>query len=694
MKKKRMGEILIEKGLITEEQIENALLYQEGKNKKIGKVLIELGYINAMQVAEALTKQFSLKMVDCNDYIPSDAVLALIRKETAEQKLVFPLELNNNTLSVAMANPLDWETIENIGFETGLTLNVAISSEGNILNAIEQYYTSAQDAWNVLKELPSYDNVEFIREEMESEQQSNILEASEAAPVIRLVTAVLADAVNVGASDIHIEAKKDHVQVRYRIDGALKNIQQYPKQIQDAVTSRIKIISNLDITNRRFPQDGRSALRLADKTVDLRVSTLPSAHGEKVVIRLLDSSTGLVPLDQLGISEHISKPLIEIATMPQGMLLVTGPTGSGKSTSLYSILQFLREETKNIMTLEDPIEYELDGITQVAIKESIGFTFASALRSVLRQDPDIVMVGEIRDLDTAEIAARAALTGHFVFSTLHTNDSVATVSRLIDIGLEPFLITSAVSGILAQRLIRTICPDCKIKIPEPEEAKKFNLPPLGEYYKGEGCQKCNHTGYKGRVGVYELLRMDSKLKSVIAGEFTTADLWNCAKKSGAKTMLDDAWLKVKEGITTLDEVIAKIPSHEFVMEEKKAVSKKKVNNKILVFNDDEAEISMVRSALEEDGYEVLHSTNGNMLEMTNRENPFLIIVNNTQEKLEYIKELRDKDQLAYIPIICLSDPEYKDYEAEGFGMGINDFLYRPVYPQKLLFAVLRIAKAY
>ncbi len=693
MRKKKLGEILTEKGIITEAQLDHALVHQQGKNKKLGKVLIELGYINDMQVAEALTKQLSLKMVDCNNYIPSDALLSLIRKETAEQKLVMPLELNNNTLLVAMANPLDWETIENITFETGLSLNVAISSEENILNTIEQYYTATQDTWDVLKELPSYDNVEFIKEELESEHQSNSLEASQAAPVIRLVTAVLADAVNAGASDIHIEAKKDHVQVRYRIDGALKNVQQYPKQIQAAVTSRIKIISNLDITNRRFPQDGRSALRLEDKTVDLRISTLPSAHGEKVVIRLLDSSTGLVKLDKLGISEHISKPLIEIASQPQGMLLVTGPTGSGKSTSLYSVLQFLRNETKNIITLEDPIEYELDGVTQVAIKENIGFTFANALRSVLRQDPDIVMVGEIRDLDTAEIAARAALTGHFVFSTLHTNDTVATISRLIDIGLEPFLITSAVSGVLAQRLIRTICPDCKIKVPQPEEAKKFRLPAIEEYFKGEGCQKCNHTGYKGRVGVYELLRMDSKLKRVIAGEFTSDDLWKCAKESGAKTMLEDAWLKVQEGITTVDEVISKIPVNEFVMAEKEDIPEK-VNKKVLVFNDDEAEISMVRSALEEDGYEVLHSTNGNMREMTNRENPFLIIVNNTQEKLEYIKEIRENDEFAYIPIICLSDPEYKDYEAEGFGMGINDFLYRPIYPQKLLFAVLRIAKAY
>ena len=696
MKTHKLGEILTEKQIITNDQLEHALVEQKGSNKKIGKILIELGYINEMNVAEALTKQFSLVMVDCNDYEPSDAILALIQKETAEQKLVLPLKLEGSTLMITMANPLDWETIDDITFETGFSLNVAISSENNILDAIEKFYGSAQITQAMLNDLPEYDDVEFIKKEVDKEEQSNIkslYDNSEAPPIVRLVTAVIADAVKTGASDIHMESKKTVLQVRYRIDGALKVIQEYPKQIQDAVTSRIKIISNLDITNRRFPQDGRSALRIDGRTIDLRVSTLPSAHGEKVVIRILDSEKGLVELDKLGMAEYLSKPLLEIVSKPQGMLLVTGPTGSGKSTSLYSILQYLRNESVNIITLEDPIEYELDNVTQVAINDNIGFTFASALRSVLRQDPDTVMLGEIRDLETAEIAARAALTGHFVLSTLHTNDAVATISRLIDIGLEPFLISSAVSGVIAQRLIRTICPECKIKIPKPAEAMKFNLPDSTEYYKGTGCNKCNDTGYKGRVGVYELLKMDTGLKKLITGKFTSDDLWECAKKAGSKTMFEDALLKVEEGITTIEEVISKIPSSEFIQVEKEDV-KDALNKKILIFDDDEAEINLVSSALEGDGYNVLHSTNGNILEMARRENPFLIIVNNTQEKLEYIKEIRDDSHLAYTPIICLSDPEYKEYESEGFSMGINDFVYRPIHPRKIMFSVLRIAKAY
>jgi type IV pilus assembly protein PilB len=573
MKRKKLGEILSGLGLITEKQLENALAVQKGKNKKLGKVLIELGYITDIQVAEALTTQLSLEMVDCSKYRPSKEILTLVPKETAESKLVLPLEMRGKSLLIAMANPLDWETIEDISFESGLKLAVAISSENNILNAIEKYYGASDDTWKVLKELPSYDGVEFIKEEVDEEKHTSVYQSiysdSEAPPIVRLVTMVIADAVKTGASDIHIEPREKYVQVRYRIDGALKNIQTYPKQIQEAVISRIKIISNLDITNRRFPQDGRSALRLEKKNVDLRISTLPSVYGETVVIRLLDASTGLIPLSYLGIADNILKPLIEIFTQPQGMLLVTGPTGSGKTTTLYSILQQLRTETKNIITLEDPVEYKLAEITQVHINEGIGFTFANALRSVLRQDPDIVMVGEIRDMETAEIGARAALTGHFVLSTLHTNDTVSTINRLIDIGLKPFLVTAAVSGIIAQRLIRKICTNCKVEIQGEDEVIRLEVPHFKTYYKGEGCDKCNYTGYKGRIGIYELLHMNTKLKRLISKNFTVDELWAIARQSGTKSLFEDAWAKVGEGITTVEEVLSKVPYPLFLAEKSK-----------------------------------------------------------------------------------------------------------------------------
>jgi len=582
MKKKKLGEIITESGLLSTEQITRALILQKGKNKKLGKILIELGYLNDVQVAEALTDQLALPLIDCNNYRPSKEVISFIPKEMAEKKLVLPLERKGSTLLVAMANPLEWEIIEDLTFETGLSISVGITSENSILSTIEKYYGAADDSWDVLKEIPSYEEVEFLRKEEvveeESANEKTLYKDSEAAPIIKLVTMVLADAVKSDASDIHIEPREKHVQIRYRMDGSLKDIKAFPKQIQDAVISRIKIISDLDITNRRFPQDGRSFLRLEKKTVDLRISTLPSVYGEKIVIRLLDPTTGLIPLSHLGIVERVLEPLIDIFSQPQGMLLVTGPTGSGKTTSLYSILQQIRTETKNIITLEDPVEYKLPGITQVGINDAIGFTFASALRSVLRQDPDIVMVGEVRDIETAEIAARAALTGHLVLSTLHTNDSVSAITRLIDIGLEPFMVTAAVSGIIAQRLIRKICPHCKEETPPPQKLVRFNVVPAKTYYKGKGCDRCNNTGYKGRIGVYELLKMDTDLQRLISRHFVVDDLWSTARASGTLSLFDDAWLRVMEGLTTADEVISKIPYPHFFNKKQSKLPVKETTN--------------------------------------------------------------------------------------------------------------------
>ncbi len=585
MVKKKLGEILIESGLITEDQLNNAILLQTGKNKRLGKVLVELGYANEEQIAETVSKQLSLQLVNCDDYSPSGQLLSLVPRETAERKLICPLEKNDKVLMIAMADPLDFRTIDDISFKAGVKVIPALASETNIINTIERVYGASDITWDVLNELPTYNEVEFVKEAIRKDDNQEIsfnslFKDSEAPPIVKLVTMLIADAVNFNASDIHIEPREKQVQVRYRIDGELKNVLTFPNRIRDSVISRIKIISNMDITNRRFPQDGRSALRLKDKTVDLRISTLPSSYGEKIVIRLLDPSTGLIPLSRLGFSEKIMKPLIEIINQPQGMFLITGPTGSGKTTTLYSILQQLRTETKNIITVEDPVEYKLADITQVGMNDAIGFTFASALRSILRQDPDIIMVGEIRDVDTAEIGARASLTGHFVLSTLHTNDTVASITRLIDIGLEPFLVSSAVSGILAQRLVRKICTQCKIEIEPPDDMPGIILPSLKNNYKGAGCSKCNYTGYSGRVGIYELLKIDTDLKRLITKTFSEDDIWDCARQNGTKTLFENAWLKVEEGMTTVEEIISKIPCQQFIYEEKKLASKKK-NKKIL-----------------------------------------------------------------------------------------------------------------
>jgi type IV pilus assembly protein PilB len=561
--KKKIGEILVESGLITEEQLSNGLIMQKGKNKRLGKVLIEMGFVNEIQVAETLSTQLSLNLVDCSNYSPSRKLLSTISKETAEQKVVFPLEIQKNKLLVAMANPLDWQAADDISFNSGFRVKIAVSSESSILSAIEKSYGASDDTWSILQEMPAYEEAEFVTEEGTDENSDVNAQAlykeSEAPPIVRLVTMLIADAVNDKASDIHVEPRENSVKVRYRIDGELRTIHNYPKKIHDSVISRIKIISNLDITNRRFPQDGRSALRINDRNVDLRISTLPSLYGEKLVIRLLDPTSGLIPLGQLGISDYVMKPMLEIIRQPQGMLLITGPTGSGKTTTLYSALRQVVSETKNVITIEDPIEYKLADITQVGINDAIGYTFASALRSVLRQDPDIIMVGEIRDLETAEIATRSALTGHFVLSTVHTNDTIASITRMVDIGLPPYLVSSAVSGILAQRLIRKICPACKIKVEPPEEIKGLDLRPLKEYYRGKGCSNCKDTGYSGRLGVYELLRMSANLKREITKGSTDEVLWQAALESGIKPLFEDAWLKVEQGITTVEEALLRVP---------------------------------------------------------------------------------------------------------------------------------------
>ncbi len=586
IRKKKFGETLIEAGLITPEQLDNALSLQKGQNKRIGKILLELGYADELQLAETLAAQLSMPIVDCKQYSPTKNILLHVPKDVAEHKIILPLQLLDNRILLAMANPLDWRTIDDISFKSSLKIDIAVACESNILESIEQFYGDSQYTWDILNEIPAYEEAEFVKDEIvEDEKQTislqSLFKESEAPPIVKLVTMLIADAVNANASDIHIEPRDKYVQVRYRMDGELHNIHNYSKYIHNSVISRVKIISNLDITNRRLPQDGRSALKLKDKTVDLRISTLPSVNGEKIVIRLLDPTSGLIPLSQLGINDQIIKTLINIINEPQGMLLVTGPTGSGKTTSLYSVLQQLRNESKNIITLEEPVEYKLQDITQVGINEGIGLSFSSALRSVLRQDPDIIMVGEIRDLDTAEIAARSALTGHLVLSTLHTNDTVSSIIRLLDIGLEYFLVTAAISGILAQRLVRKICPECKTEVPAPDAIANLQLRPLNSYYEGKGCSSCNYTGYKGRVGVYELLPMGTELKHLITKDINEDDLWQCAINNGTTTLFEDAWSKVEEGVTTVGEVISRIPHQHAPRSEKKKSSSNRNSKKII-----------------------------------------------------------------------------------------------------------------
>ncbi len=685
--RKKIGEVLIEGGLITHEQLMQALTLQKGENKRLGKVLIGLGYIEEEQIAQALSKQFSMPLVDCSKYQITNDLLALVPKETAEKKIIFPLELTGNKLLLVMADPLDWSTVDELTFRTGLKIVVAVAPESSIVEVIEKHYViTKEQSWDLLKEIPAYEDAEIVAgapdEESKDVNVQSLFNLSEAPPIVKLVTMVLVDAVRSRASDIHIEPHEKHVQVRYRVDGNLRNVLRYPKNIQEAVISRIKIISNLDITNRRTPQDGRSTLRLENRNIDLRISSLPAGFGENIVIRLLDHTTAMVSLGKLGIPDHILTPLLQLAKQPQGMILITGPTGSGKTTTLYSLLLQLRTETESIFTIEDPVEYKLPGMTQVGVNEAVGLSFPGALRSILRQDPDIVMVGEIRDRETADIAVRSALTGHLVLSTLHTNDTVSTVTRLLDLGLPAYLVASAITGILAQRLVRRICPECKVETSPPSETMDGELPVLSKYYKGNGCPHCQFTGYWGQVGVYEFLRMDTKLKRLISNTGSEEELWETARQAGTVTLFEDAGSKVSEGITTVDEILAKIPYKEI-----RSVLKKPEGQqlpKILIYHIPEALENLITSMLESEGYKTVSSSCEVLLDAATRETPDLILIGGFANMFDQVKALRSNIRYAYTSVIVLSEGIDKVIESESIKLGLRQFVHDPLDTRKLL----------
>lgn len=552
---KKRGEMLVELGLISNEQLRHALSIQKTGKQKIEKILIELGLVTKEQITESISKKLNIPIVFCEDYKISDESKKLIPKDVAKKELILPIEKKNNTLILAMADPLDFRTIDYIAFTTKLKVSPVISYEQSIIKAIEQNYGDSAD-------IPADKEVRFMEEKIDSDIDA-LYTTTKAPLIINFVETVIADALKARASDIHIEPRDKYSQIRFRIDGGLHNIRTYDKNIHDSVVSRIKIIAGLDITSRRLPQDGSTHISFRDKEVDLRISTVPTIYGEKVVVRLLDQSIGVIPLSDLAMPDSIRISVVEIFKRPQGMLIVTGPTGSGKTTTLYACLSQLRSETKNIVTIEDPVEYKLEGITQIQINEMIGRTFATVLRAVLRQDPDIIKIGEIRDLETAEIAIRASLTGHLVLTTLHTNNTVATITRLMDIGIPTYLINSAISGVLAQRLVRRLCDSCKVESKIQDDLSsiidQYRLPKLTSHYISAGCPKCFNTGYVGRIAVYEYLPMSQPFKRLISKNVSEEELLIAAKNDGVNFLFDDAWNKVKAGITTAEEVVTKVP---------------------------------------------------------------------------------------------------------------------------------------
>ncbi len=578
-KRKKLGEILIEDSIVSEGQLMSALALQKKSGKMIGQTLIELGYITEAQLVEAFRKKFSISYIDCDGVVVPEKFLKLVSMTMAVKKKILPTDVSGNTLFLAMVNPLDYSTIDEVKFLTGKNITPLLTTESSLMKAIEKNYgyCSIEKIWKPLNDIHLDGEMQFNLDKsiefhkMEEEDESalradDLYKIGEEPPIVKLVTLILVNAVKSRATDIHIEPHEKYVSVRYRIDGDLSTVLKISKTYQEAMTSRIKIISTMNITIRRMPQDGRSTVKYEGRMIDLRVSTIPSAHGETIVIRILDSVKGLIPLSKLGMPDNIIRDLLEMLNKPQGMLFVTGPTGSGKTTTLYSLLTQLSLESESVVTIEDPIEYELENIKQVPVNEKIGFTFAAALRSILRQDPDVIMVGEVRDSETAQISTKAALTGHLVLSSVHTNDTIATISRLRDLGIEPYLISSALNAILAQRLVKKICENCRVEFEIPQYLFE-NYPYLkklkiGISYKGKGCEACGFTGYKGRIGIFEFLRVDGNLRRTIPLYHSDQDLCIVARENGMKTLIEDACEKVEHGLTTINEVLTKIHYYE------------------------------------------------------------------------------------------------------------------------------------
>ncbi|WP_018931428.1 GspE/PulE family protein [Gracilibacillus lacisalsi] len=532
-KKQKLGELLKQSKLITEEEILQVLADKK-EGQKLGDALLEQGYISEKQLIDVLEEQLGIDSVSLYLYPLKEQVLDLVSKDFAREHILIPIDQEENKLTVAMHDPIDYFAIDDLELATGFQIKPVIATRDDILQAINKYYDQNDSIY---------------------QQQSNV---EEDAPAVRIMDEILQTGVTLKASDIHIDPNEQQVNIRYRVDGILRTEKKLQKSLQSAVTARTKILANLNITESRLPQDGRVRIMIDNRPIDLRVSTLPTVFGEKIVIRILDLMNAFKHLSELDFSERNKQKYEMVLKQPSGLILLTGPTGSGKTTTLYASINELNHDDVNIITVEDPVEYQIDGVNQVQVNNAIGLTFANGLRSILRQDPNIIMVGEIRDKETAEIAIRSALTGHLVFSTLHTNSAIAAIPRLFDMEIEPYLVVSSLTAIMAQRLVKVICPDCKSERPvtkmEQELFQKHDIE-IETISEGAGCNSCRGTGYKGRIAIHELLVINNKIRYFMMNRYSMTEIRDYARQHGMLFLLDDGLHKVKKGKTTMEEVL-------------------------------------------------------------------------------------------------------------------------------------------
>ncbi|SKA90844.1 MULTISPECIES: GspE/PulE family protein [Sporosarcina] len=544
--RKRLGDLLIESGLLSDEQLMSTLK-DKPREQRLGDALLQRGYITEQQLIEVLEFQLGIPHVNLYRYPFDPKLFNIVPKGLAKQKMIVPLKKDGDKLFVAMADPMDYNTIEDLRLSTGFHIETAIASKDDITRTITRYYDD---------EL--FEDLTFEEPEDQQQQQQQEELVDNDSPIVRLVNQIISSAVSMKASDIHIDPQEHQVVIRFRIDGKLQTERVLPKHLQSTLIARIKIMGNLNITESRIPQDGRIKVTIDFRPIDIRLSTLPTVFGEKIVMRILDLSSSLNDLAKLGFGHTNLQRFLEEIEKPNGIILISGPTGSGKSSTLYASLNRLNNEEVNIITIEDPVEYQLEGINQIQVNPKVGLSFAAGLRSILRQDPDIVMVGEIRDKETVEIAIRASLTGHLVLSTIHTNDSVASISRLLDMGVEPFLLTASLNAIVAQRLIRRVCRDCGTRQPATTREKEIFARrgmEIEEINRGAGCAACNMTGYRGRIAIHEVLIINAEMRDAINRNASPSVLRDIAEKGDTIFLIDDGLDKVKQGITTTEEVL-------------------------------------------------------------------------------------------------------------------------------------------
>ncbi|AMO84030.1 Type II traffic warden ATPase [Solibacillus isronensis B3W22] len=543
--RKRLGDLLVESGVISDEQLDYALK-NKSRDEKLGDFLIKENVLTEQQLIEVLEFQLGIPHITLTKYAIDPELLQLVPRELAKRANIMPVRRDKNKLLIAMSDPMDYFAIEEVRMATGCQIETSIAAKDDLYRTITKYYDLQASMDAALSEVAA--STAEVQQEITDEDS----------PIVRLVNQIIANGVAQRASDIHFDPQETEFKVRYRVDGVLKTERSLPKHMQNMMTARVKIIGGLNITENRIPQDGRIKVNIEFKSIDIRLSTLPTVYGEKIVMRILDVSNAATDIAHLGFTEKNEAMFKNMIEKPNGIVLITGPTGSGKSSTLYAALSNLNNEEVNIITVEDPVEYQLDGINQIQVKEEVGLTFAAGLRSILRQDPDIIMIGEIRDLETAQISIRASLTGHLVLSTLHTNSAIESISRLQDMGIEPFLISSSLVGVLAQRLVRQICRDCSTEVePTIREKQIFanNGFDVEKIRKGRGCSACGNTGYRGRLAIHELLPIDRELKDLILNRASGYEIADYMKTAGYHTLLQDGLLKVLEGVTTTEEVL-------------------------------------------------------------------------------------------------------------------------------------------